>query len=188
MSKKHNAWMAHVMRTKAANPGMQLKDVLRKAGETYKKDSGASASASSSASASASSSSSSSTKHKSHKKHGGLLPIIPLLGGRKRRGGEGEIDAVPNAAETNAAETVPLKEEEVMAGGGPLSPADVSGMKNSSGTALQLKATAYSGGKKSRRKGSRSRSRSRKGSHNRKGSHKRKGSRSHKRRGGFMID
>jgi hypothetical protein len=123
MSKKPNAWMAHVMRTKAANPGMQLKDVLRKAGETYKKDSGASASASSS------------TKHKSHKKHGGLFPSIPLFGGRKRRGGE--PDAVQPANE----------EEFIQAGGGPLSPADV----KSSGTALQLNATAYSGGKKSRR-------------------------------------
>jgi len=124
MSKKPNAWMAHVMRTKAANPGMQLKDVLRKAAETYKKDSGASASASAS-----------STKHKTHKKHGGVLP---LFGGRKRRGGEdqfGQTDAVQPANEF------------IQAGGGPLSPADV----KSSGTALQLNATAYSGGKKSRR-------------------------------------
>lgn len=76
MAKKPNAWMAHVMRTKAANLGMQLKDVLRKAAETYKKDA-------------SSSSSASSTKHKTHKKHGGLL--LPLFGGSRmslgRRGG-----------------------------------------------------------------------------------------------------
>ena len=135
MSKKPNAWMAHVMRTKAANPGMQLKDVLRKAGETYKKDSGAS----------------SSTKHKSHKKHGGVLPVLgSLFGGRKRRGGEPvavQSDAVqPDAVQPAAVQ--PANEEEfIQAGGGPLSPADV----KSSGTALQLNATAYSGGKKSRR-------------------------------------
>ena len=137
MSKKPNAWMAHVMRTKAANPGMQLKDVLRKAAETYKKDSSASASASSS------------TKHKSHKKHGGLVGL-PLFGGRKRRGGEnlfGQTDAVETAAVQPAAVQPANEEEFIQAGGGPLSPADV----KSSGTALQLNATAYSGGKKSRR-------------------------------------
>jgi hypothetical protein len=155
MSKKPNAWMAHVMRTKAANPGMQLKDVLRKAAETYKKDSGAS----------------SSTKHKSHKKHGGVLPVLgSMFGGRKRRGGE-DLFGQTNAAETNAVETnevqPPANEKElIQAGGGPLSPADV---KNS-GTALQLNATAYSGGKKSRRKS--------KGS--RKGTRKSKGSRRHR--------
>ena len=140
MSKKPNAWMAHVMRTKAANPGMQLKDVLRKAGQTYKKGSGASASSSSST--------------KSHKKHGGLI-ALPLFGGRKRRGGE-ELFGQTGEAQTNTDN----KEGLIQAGGGPLSPADV----KSSGTALQLNATAYSGGKKSRRKGkksSRSRSRSR---------------------------
>lgn len=77
MAKKPNAWMAHVMRTKAANLGMQLKDVLRKAAETYKKDA-------------SSSSSASSTKHKTHKKHGGLL-LPSLFGGNRmnlgRRGG-----------------------------------------------------------------------------------------------------
>ena len=142
MSKKPNAWMAHVMRTKAANPGMQLKDVLRKAGETYKKDAGASAS------------SSSSTKHKSHKKHGGLI-ALPLFGGRKRRGGEDlqtDADAVQPAADADAVQPAATQtdavEELMQAGGGPLSPADV----ESSGTALQLNATAYSGGKKSRRK------------------------------------
>ena len=159
MSKKPNAWMAHVMRTKAANPGMQLKDVLRKAGETYKKGSGASASSSSST--------------KSHKKHGGLI-ALPLFGGRKRRGGEdlfGQTDAAatnavqPDASQTDASQ--PAANEELnQAGGGPLSPADV----KSSGTALQLNATAYSGGKKSRRKG--------KGS--RKGSRKSKSSRRHR--------
>jgi len=142
MSKQPNAWMAHVMRTKAANPGMQLKDVLRKAGETYKKDSGAS--------------SSSSTKHKTHKKHGGLIGLPLFGGGRKRRGGEdlfGQTDAAQtDAAATNAAQTN-ANEELIQAGGGPLSPADV----KSSGTALQLNATAYSGGKKSRRKGKSSR-------------------------------
>ena len=128
MSKKPNAWMAHVMRTKAANPGMQLKDVLRKAGETYKKDSGAS----------------SSTKHKSHKKHGGVLPVLgSMFGGRKRHGGE-ESDA----SQTNANAVQPAANDGlIQAGGGPLSPADV----ESSGTALQLNASAYSGGKKSRR-------------------------------------
>ncbi len=149
MSKQPNAWMAHVMRTKAANPGMQLKDVLRKAGETYKKDSGAS------------SSSSSNTKHKTHKKHGGLIGLPLFGGGRKRRGGEdlfGQTDAAAtNAAQTDAAATnaaqTGANEELIQAGGGPLSPADV----KSSGTALQLNATAYSGGKKSRRKGKSSR-------------------------------
>lgn len=146
MSKKPNAWMAHVMRTKAANPGMQLKDVLRKAGETYKKDSGAS--------------SSSNTKHKTHKKHGGLVAGLPLFGGgRKRRGGESDAAQTvePDAAQTNAAlpgAALPgANEELIQAGGGPFSPADV----KSSGTALQLNATAYSGGKKSRRKGKSSR-------------------------------
>ena len=172
MAKKPNAWMAHVMRTKAANPGMQLKDVLRKAGQTYKKGSGASASSSSSASSST----------KSHKKHGGLI-ALPLFGGRKRRGGEdlfGQDAAQTDAAQTDAAQTdaaqtntaqtgtaqtnavqTGANEELIQAGGGPLSPADV----KSSGTALQLNATAYSGGKKSRRKGSRKSSRksSRKG-------------------------
>lgn len=161
MSKKPNAWMAHVMRTKAANPGMQLKDVLRKAGGTYKKDSGASASASSS------------IKHKSHKKHGGLLPIIPLLGGRKRRGGEPESDASQtNAALPGAVQSDANGKNGFQVGGGPLSPADV----ESSGTALQLNASAYGGGKKSRR--------SRKGKSSRKGSRKSKskGSRKSKKR------
>ena len=159
MSKKPNAWMAHVMRTKAANPGMQLKDVLRKAGETYKKDSGASASASSS------------TKHKSHKKHGGLLPIIPLLGGRKRHGGVDLFES--DAVQTNAVQSDANDGKNgFQVGGGPLSPADV----KSSGTALQLNASAYGGGKKSRR--------SRKGKSSRKGSRKSKskGSRKSKKR------
>lgn len=68
MAKKLNAWMAHVMRTKAANPGMQLKDVLRKAGQTYKKDDSASST-------------------KTHKKHGGVLVGFPLFGGGSRGGG-----------------------------------------------------------------------------------------------------
>jgi hypothetical protein len=58
----------------------------------------------------------------------------------------------------------------IQAGGGPLSPADVSGMNHSSGTALQLTATQYSGGKKSRRKSSRkskSKSKSKKSSRSR---------------------
>ena len=76
MAKKPNAWMAHVMRTKAANLGMQLKDVLRKAAETYKKDA-------------SSSSSASSTKHKTHKKHGGLL--LPSLFGGSRMSGGGSL-------------------------------------------------------------------------------------------------
>jgi len=124
MSKKPNAWMAHVMRTKAANPGMQLKDVLRKAGETYKKDSGASASASAS-----------STKHKTHKKHGGVLPMLgPMFGGRKRRGGEPETNAAEtNAAQTNASLPGAANDELIQTGGGPLN------------------LTAYGGGKKSRR-------------------------------------
>lgn len=133
MSKKPNAWMAHVMRTKAANPGMQLKDVLRKAAETYKKDSGAS----------------SSTKHKSHKKHGGFV-VLPLFGGRKRRGGEPDASQTnANASQTNAnaVQSDANEKEFIQASGGPLSPADV----ESSGTALQLNATAYGGGKKSRR-------------------------------------
>jgi hypothetical protein len=145
MSKKPNAWMAHVMRTKAANPGMQLKDVLIKAGETYKKDA----------------SSSSSTKHKTHKKHGGLI-ALPLFGGRKRRGGEEPVEAGSGEAASDDAL--------IQAGGGPLSPADVSGMNHSSGTALQLTATQYSGGKKSRRKSSRkskSKSKSKKSSRSR---------------------
>jgi len=155
-----------VQRTKAANPGMQLKDVLRKAGQTYKKDASASST-------------------KTHKKHGGLISL-PLFGGRKRRGGQvqageaGEavseertqpqVAAVSGQAGTQSdeARTQPAAGESdnnvIQAGGGPLSPADV----KSSGTALQLNAAQYSGGKKSRRKSkskskskSRSRSRSR---------------------------
>jgi hypothetical protein len=112
MAKKPNAWMAHVMRTKAANPGMQLKDVLRKAGQTYKKDASASS---------------------THKKHGGLI-ALPLFGGRKRRGGENLLTDAPlaeNAAQPSAEQSsaeqssaaqssAELKNanEEVMAGGG----------------------------------------------------------------------
>lgn len=142
MAKKLNAWMAHVMRTKAANPGMQLKDVLRKAGQTYKKDASASST-------------------KTHKKHGGLLPITPLFGGRKRRGGENLLTDAPlaeNAAQPSAEQSsaeqssAELKNanEEVIAGGG----------------------------KKSRRKRNKSSRKSKKSS--------RKSSR--KRRAGFMID
>ena len=127
--------MAHVMRTKAANPGMQLKDVLRKAGQTYKKDASASSST------------------KTHKKHGGVLPLLgSMFGGRKRRGGEtlvGQSDAplAENAEQSSAAQS---SGAEVIAGGG----------------------------KKSRRKRSRkSNSKSKKSS--RKSSHKRRGGNMH---------
>jgi hypothetical protein len=117
MAKKLNAWMAHVMRTKDANPGMQLKDVLRKAGQTYKKDASASST-------------------KTHKKHGGVLPLLgSMFGGRKRRGGDDEklfgqsdaplaenaaqtSDAAQSSAAQSSAELTNANAEEVMAGGG----------------------------------------------------------------------
>lgn len=37
-----NAWLAHVKKTKQANPGMMFKNVLQLAGKSYKKQSGGS--------------------------------------------------------------------------------------------------------------------------------------------------
>ena len=53
-SKPPNAWMAHVKRVGAENPGMGLRDILVKAKASYKKE-----------------------------KHGGSLVILPMLGGSK---------------------------------------------------------------------------------------------------------
>ena len=101
-SKPPNAWMAHVKRVGAENPGMGLRDILVKAKASYKKE-----------------------------KHGGSLVLLPMLGGSKGQSG----------------------------GQSALAPANVSGgMSHSSGTALQMKAAQFSGGKKSKRKRSGSKS------------------------------
>jgi hypothetical protein len=101
-SKPPNAWMAHVKRVGAENPGMGLRDILVKAKASYKKE-----------------------------KHGGSLVVLPMLGGSKGQSG----------------------------GQSALAPANVSGgMSHSSGTALQMKAAQFSGGKKSKRKRSGSKS------------------------------
>ena len=134
--------MAHVMRTKAANPGMQLKDVLRKAGQTYKKDDSASST-------------------KTHKKHGGVLPLLgSMFGGRKRRGGEGQTDAplAENAAQSSAEQS---------------SAAQSSAAQSSTELRNANEEVIAGGGKKSRRKRNKSsRKRSRKSS--RKSSRKRR--------------
>ena len=101
-SKPPNAWMAHVKRVGAENPGMGLRDILVKAKASYKKE-----------------------------KHGGSLVVLPMLGGSKG-GQSGGLSA--------------------------LTPEAVSGMNHSSGTALQMKAAQFSGGKKSKRKRSGSKS------------------------------
>ena len=146
MSKPLNAWMEHVKKTRDANPGMGLKDILVKAKATYKKD-----------------------KSSKHKHHGGVLMVF----GGKKKAHRGGLIPIFGGEET--------EEQSAMAQTGgsapaPLNPEDVSGMPNSSGTALQIQATQFSGGKKSkRRSGSHKRGhKSHKRSHKRSGSHKRR--------------
>lgn len=131
-SKPPNAWMAHVKRVGAENPGMGLRDILVKAKASYKKE-----------------------------KHGGSLVVLPMLGGSKGQSG----------------------------GQSALAPANVSGgMSHSSGTALQMKAAQFSGGKKSKRRGSK-RSGSKRSSRGTKRSGSKHSSRGTKRRsrGGMRI-
>jgi len=71
--------------------------------------------------------------------------------------------------------------------GGDLSPSDVPSGGRSSGTALQIQATQFSGGKKSKRRGSGSKS-NRKRSANKRSANKRSANKRSMKRGGYLVN